>query len=323
MPVKIDYIKIKNARMSLGMSQQELSDKSKVNINIIKSLETGRTNTTYENIKNITDILNLDIDDVYNDDYRETKVITALNNKGGSGKTTLCSNLGYALSEMGYKILLIDSDMQMNLTYAFGLNRNQEKSLYHALINDDAKLEDYITKTEYHNIDIIISDFALSTIEMVLFTKIFRDSIFKLKLDPIVEKGLYDFIIIDTNPTLGLLNFNVLNASNYVIVPAESSAFGIVGLEIVVRFINDVKVANKKLELLGVVKTKVDLRESITKDANETIAELFNNKVMKTEISIDTNIKKSQWDRKPLIRNSRARKQYIQLAREVIANVKK
>lgn len=322
MTVKVLYEKIKEGRTRLGLSQQELSDQTNVNVNTIKALETGRMNTSYDNVLKIANRLGLSIESVYIEDFRDTKIIAVSNNKGGSGKTSVVSNLGYALSEMDYKILLIDSDMQMNLTYSYGLERDKDKSLNGAILSETTNLEDYVIKTKYKNIDMIISDFDMAAIEPVLFTKTFRESIFKVMLEPLIKKGVYDFIIIDTNPTLGLLNFNILNASQYVLVPVEMTAFGVIGLEILIRFINDVKRANPNLKLLGVLRTKVDLRENITKEADSILTEIFGDNMLNTSISIDTNIKKAQWNREPLTINTRARNQYKELAKEVVNLVK-
>lgn len=316
--------KIKQRRLEIDFTQQELADNAGLSVSIIKAIETGRCETSLENVVKIAKALNVDVSEIYLEDYRDTKVITVANNKGGSGKTTVVSNLGYALSENNNRILLIDSDMQMNLTYSYGIERNFDKNLNVALIKEES-LEEYILKTSYHNIDIIISDFDMATIEMTLFTKTLRESVFKRILQPIVEKGIYDYILIDTNPTLGMLNFNILNASNYVFIPVEMSAFGILGLDVVTRFIKQVQGINTELELGGVLRTKVDKRENITKEADELLKEFFGDKILDTYISIDTNIKKAQWNNLPLnIFNpgSRAAKQYKELAKEVIKVVR-
>lgn len=318
MAVKINYELIKEKRNELGLSQQDLAEQSGINVNTLKTIETGRANTTYENALKIAEVLDLFVDDIYIKDYKDTKVIAIANNKGGCGKTSVVSNLGYALSEMGYKILLIDSDMQMNLTYSYGHERNMEKNLYNAIIEETKEIDKYILDTKYNNIDMIISDFSLAAIESVLFTKAFRESIFKVMLDPLINKGIYDFIIIDTNPTLGIFNYNILNASHYVIVPVELSAFGILGLDILTKFIDDVKRANTELKLLGVVRTKVDNRENITKEADSVLIDVFGDNLFDTSIPIDTNIKRAQWKREPLTNKTRAKKAYQELAREVI-----
>lgn len=325
MAVKILYDVIKEKRSELGLSQQELSNQSGVNINIIKALETGRTNTTKVNTRQIVNILGLDIDEIYIEDFRDTKVIAIANNKGGSSKTSVCSGLGYALSEIkGNRILLIDADMQMNLSYSFGFDRNEKVSLDAALRKEESLLN-YIHKTSIENIDIIISDFRMATMEMAMFQKTLRETVFARLLKPVINAGIYDYIIIDTNPTLGMLNHNVLNASDHVIIPVELSIFGLKGLEIILNFIDEVKVINNNLNILGVLKTKVDVRESVTQKADNILTEEVGELVLNTSIAVDTNIKKSQWECDPTLLfkiNSRGADQYRDLAKEVIKVVR-
>lgn len=250
----------------------------------------------------------------------KTKIIAVSNNKGGSGKTTVSGNLGYSLAEKGQKILLIDADMQINLTRSYDIQRNMDKSLYNALLKEDT-LEKYIINTRYENIDIIISDHMLSAIDMELFTKKLRETIFQRMLKPVVESNIYDYIIIDTCPFLGLLNYNILVASNYVLVPVELSAFGIEGLEPLTNFFEEARLINSNLQLMGIVETKVDLRESTTDVTREILKNLFKGKIMKSYIPIDINIKKSQFAGEPLkvfMPQSRAAIAYEDLAKEVI-----
>lgn len=313
--------KIRQRRSEIDLTQQDLAKEANVSASLIKAIETDRCETSLENMKKIAQVLNVALEEIYIKDFRDTKVITIANNKGGCGKSTVVSNLGYCLSEINNnRILLIDSDMQMNLSYSYGIERKIDNNLNVSLIKEEP-LFDYIIKTSYDNIDIVISDFDMATIEMTLFTKTLRESVFKRILGPVVEKGIYDYIIIDTNPTLGMLNFNILNASDYVFVPVEMSAFGILGLEVVTKFIAQVQSINNNLSLGGVLRTKVDKRENITKESDELLKDVFGDKILNSYISIDTNIKKAQWNSVPLIafnHNSRAAKQYKELAKEVI-----
>ena len=321
---KVLFEKIRKRRLEVEFTQQDLANASGISLSLIKALETGRSESGKENIEKIAQSLGLDVGDIYIDDYRDTKVISIANNKGGSGKTSVVSGLGYALADKGYKILFIDGDAQFNLSYSFGMSIDPEKSLNHAIINERG-LDEYIQGTEYENIDIIISDFDMALIEMKLFTKVMRESIMKKILMPIVNAGIYDFIIFDTNPTLGILNFNILNASNYVVIPVELSSFGIIGLNTIRDYIEEIKTFNTGLSLAGVLMNKVDKRESITDDAQEVLKDTFGDIVFKSYISIDTNIKKAQWDRQPLDvfkRNARANKQFKSFAEEVVRIVK-
>lgn len=253
-----------------------------------------------------------------------TKIIAISNNKGGSGKTTLVSNIGYCLANIGKKILLIDADMQMNLTRSYDIMPNNEKNLYKAL-SEERTLIDFITKTNYENIDMIISDYMLSAIDMQLVNKNFKETLVKRLLEDIVDKNIYDFIIIDTCPFLGLLNYNILVASDYVMIPVELSAFGVEGLEPLSNFIKEVKIYNKELEILGILETKVDNRESTTTEVRELLRELFPTQVFENSIPVDINIKKSQFQGVPVCdfdKNSRATLSYMELAKEVMSKIK-
>ncbi len=250
----------------------------------------------------------------------KTKVIAVSNNKGGSGKTTVTGNLAFTLMQNQKKVLLIDADMQINLTRSYDLKKDINNSLYDALIKE-RPLQHYIINTKYQNIDFIISDHMLSSIDMELFTKKMRETLFQRILRSTIESEEYDYILIDTSPFLGLLNYNILVASDYVLVPVELSAFGIEGLEPLTNFFEEARLINKDLQFLGIVETKVDQRESTTDVTREILRDLFSDKILKSYIPIDINIKKSQFAAEPLgifIPYSRAAAAYRELAKEVI-----
>lgn len=210
--------------------------------------------------------------------------------------------------------------MQINLTRSYDLQRDMNNSLYNALLKEKT-LDNYIMKTKYENIDIVISDHMLSSIDMELFTKKLRETVFQRILKPVIDSNIYDYIIIDTCPFLGLLNYNILVASDYVLVPVELSAFGIEGLEPLTNFFEEARLINSELQLMGIVETKVDLRESTTDVTREILRGLFKDKIMNSYIPIDINIKKSQFAGEPLkvfMPQSRAAMAYEELAKEVI-----
>ena len=149
----------------------------------------------------------------------KTKVICFANNKGGSGKSTTCSNVGYGLSVLGSKVLLIDGDMQMNLSLSLFdedqvLSYAQSgKNLYEGIRRQD-DLTDYIVHSRYEGLDLIPASTLMSSIEYELFTKWQREYILKKCLANIVESEMYDYILIDAPPTLGGWVMNILCASN-------------------------------------------------------------------------------------------------------------
>lgn len=158
----------------------------------------------------------------------KTITICFTNNKGGSGKSTTCSNLGAAMSRAGKKVLLVDGDMQLNLSLAvfpedWVLEHAQgEKNLYHA-IGKQEDLTDYIVHTPYESLDLIPSSTLMSSIEYELFTKWQREFILKKCIQKIKDSGVYDYILIDAPPTLGGWVMNILCASDKVIIPVDEA----------------------------------------------------------------------------------------------------
>ncbi len=156
----------------------------------------------------------------------KTITICFTNNKGGSGKTTTCSNLGAAMAQAGKKVLLIDGDMQLNLSLAFFPENwvleqaKGEKNLYCA-IGKQEELSGYVVHTPYENLDLIPSSTLMSSIEYELFTKWQREFILRKCIQKIKDAGNYDYILIDAPPTLGGWVMNILCASDRVIIPVE------------------------------------------------------------------------------------------------------
>lgn len=259
-------------------------------------------------------------------------VLTCANHKGGSGKTTLTSSLISGLALSGYKVLGIDGDMQRNLSTTYGLrDYGKEKNLFRAIEDmdnlDSFNGADYIIETEYENIDFIVAHEDMAMIETSLMMKIAERERYVVKIiDSIAETRDYDFIVFDTNPTLGVLNFNIFVASDYIIIPVECSAYGVDGLGAILKFFKSTKKVNKNLKIAGISMQKVDIRENITKDSIQVVKDMFGDNIFKTMIGIDTSVKKSQWDEVPLLYhnpNSRASKQYMELTKEVLAVVGK
>ena len=239
----------------------------------------------------------------------KTITICFTNNKGGSGKSTTCSNLGAAMSRAGKKVLLVDGDMQLNLSLAvfpedWVLEHAQgEKNLYHA-IGKQEDLTDYIVHTPYE-----------------LFTKWQREFILKKCIQKIKDSGVYDYILIDAPPTLGGWVMNILCASDKVIIPVEASPWGMFGLANMFEFLGEVKQIAPDLEVAGIVVTKVDTRKNYFKQTMETLHQLDNIHVFDNLIRVDSTIEWSQDNSIPVVeykKSSRSAKEYTELAREVM-----
>ncbi len=254
-----------------------------------------------------------------------TKVIAFANNKGGSGKSTTCANVAYAMTMDGYKVLMIDGDMQLNLSLSY-FDEDKvldfakgEKNLHKAIIKQE-RLDDYIVHTGYERLDLIPSSTLMSSIEYELFTKWQREFILKKCLSGIKESGEYDYILIDSPPTLGGWVMNILCAADYLIVPVEASPWGLFGLANMVDFYNEVREINPALSLAGIVVTKVDERKNYFKQTKETLSELEDIYVFTSYIRVDSSIEWSQDNSKPVIvykKSSRSASEYIELAKEV------
>lgn len=254
-----------------------------------------------------------------------TEVICFANNKGGSGKSTTCSNVGYSLSLLGNKVLLIDGDMQLNLSLSFFPEdkvlemATSEKNLYNA-IKAQNDLTDYIINTPYENVDIIPSSTLMSSIEYELFTKWQREFILKKCLKNIKESGVYDYILVDSPPTLGGWVMNILCASQKLIIPVEASPWGLFGLANMFEFLNDIKEIAPDLELLGIAVTKADERKAYFKQTIDSLKALKGKYVFNNLIRVDSSIEWAQENSKPVLvyrKSSRSAKEYFELSKEV------
>ena len=257
---------------------------------------------------------------------KETKVICFTNNKGGSGKSTTCSNVGCAMAMARKKVLLIDADMQLNLSLSFFTEdevlefATGDKNLYQA-IKAQKDLSDYIVSTAYENLDLIPSSTLMSSIEYELFTKWQRELILKKCLEKVRTSGIYDYILIDAPPTLGGWVMNILCASDQVIIPVEASPWGLFGLANMFDFLNEVKQISTELKLLGIVVTKVDTRKNYFKQTMETLKEMEDIHLFESYIRVDSSIEWSQDNSAPVVaykKSSRSAKEYTALAEEVL-----
>lgn len=260
---------------------------------------------------------------------KNTVTICFTNNKGGSGKSTTCSNVAAAMAQAGRRVLMIDGDMQLNLSLSF-FSEDQvlsmaagEKNLYYA-IGKQKDLTDYIVPTSYENLDLIPSSTLMSSIEYELFTKWQREFILKRCLQKVKESGIYDFILIDAPPTLGGWVMNILCASDRVIVPVEASPWGMFGLANMFDFLNEVKQITPDLSVLGVVVTKVDSRKNYFKQTLETLKEMPDIHLFESYIRVDSAIEWAQDGSVPVVefkKSSRSAKEYTALAEEVMERV--
>lgn len=252
-------------------------------------------------------------------------IIAITNQKGGVGKTTTALNVSAAMALMGKNTLLIDTDPQANSTLSFVENPQQyEKSLYNVLAENSQDIKDVIINSTVPGLDVAISKIAMAKLEPSLLGDI--DGHFRLKdvLEPIRDK--YDYIFIDTAPTLGIITLNALVASDAVLIPIQSSYLCLEGTDDLLETIEKVKrVANPELQLIGVLITLHDKRTNISKDVVERIKGVFGKKVFKTLVSKSVKLEESPAYRESIFTfapNSVGAEQYRNVAREILRRAK-
>lgn len=259
----------------------------------------------------------------------KTTTICFANNKGGSGKSTTTCNIGYELSKMGYKVLMIDGDMQMNLSLSLFSedevleNAQNGNNIYTAVTNQE-DISDYITQTKYENLDAVLSSSLMSNIEFDLFSKWQREFILKNCLKSVKESGKYDFILMDAPPTLGGWVMNMLCAADYLIIPVEASPWGLFGLANMFEFFATVKQINQDISLLGVAITKVDSRKNYFKQTRETLQSTEGVHLFENYIRTDSTIEWAQDASLPVAvykPSARSAKEYKALTQEVVSLV--
>jgi chromosome partitioning protein len=252
-------------------------------------------------------------------EVKTAKVISFANQKGGVAKTTTTLNLAVAFSESGHRVLCIDLDPQGNLTMSQGIDPDKvEKSMYDVLVHDIPMVE-VIQKRE---IDIAVASIDLAGAEIAMSTKIGRERSLEKALKPIL--GDYDFICIDTPPSLGLLTINALTASNKVIVPVQCEYLSMRGL---VQLQNTLKMIQENLnpgvEIEGILPTMLDSRTVHAKEAVEILEENFGELVFKSRIRKAIKFAEAPVRGASVLKydpDSNAASYYRELAKEVLTN---
>ena len=211
------------------------------------------------------------------------RIISLCNQKGGVGKTTTTISLAGALAELGRTVLLVDFDPQGALSAGMGVKSHDVPTIYDAMVGREKDVRQLIQSTTTAGVHVIPANIDLSAAEVHLVNEVAREHILARVLKPVLDD--YDVILIDCQPSLGLLTVNALTASHGVLVPLEAEYFALRGVALLIDTIEKVKDRlNPALELDGIVATMYDARTLHAKEVLERVVDAFGDKVLETVI---------------------------------------
>ncbi|MPZ96872.1 MAG: AAA family ATPase [Propionibacteriales bacterium] len=255
-------------------------------------------------------------------EHGPARVISMCNQKGGVGKTTTTINLGAALAEYGRKVLLVDFDPQGSLSVGLGLNPHEmDLTIYDLLLSRDYKIDEVIRPTGIDGLDILPSNIDLSAAEVQLVQEVAREQTLSRVLEPVMAD--YDVVLIDCQPSLGLLTINALTASDGVVVPLECEYFALRGVALLKHTIDKVtERLNPRLRIDGLLGTMFDGRTLHGREVLQRLVDAWGEDVFHTVIRRTVKFSDSTVAGEPITRyagTSAGAESYRQLAREVLA----
>lgn len=251
-------------------------------------------------------------------------IITMCNQKGGVGKTTSTINMGAALAEFGRKVLLVDLDPQGALSAGLGISHEElDVTVHNLLVDNSSSIFDAILPSGVENLDLVPANIDLSAAEIQLVNEVGREQALARALRPVMRD--YDFIIIDCQPSLGLLTVNALSCADSVMIPVESEYFSLRGLALLMDTVEKVRDRlNFKLEVLGILVTMFDRRTLHAREVMERLVEAFGDKVFDSVITRTVRFPETSVAGEPISSwapKSSGAIQYRNLAAEVIQRV--
>jgi chromosome partitioning protein len=254
--------------------------------------------------------------------HGNARVISMCNQKGGVGKTTTTINLGAALAEYGRRVLLVDFDPQGSLSVGLGLNPHEmELTVYNLLMQPDVELHEVVVPSGVPGMDLLPSNIDLSAAEVQLVHEVGREQTLMRVLAPALEE--YDVVLIDCQPSLGLLTVNALTASDGVIVPLECEYFALRGVALLKGTIDKVRERlNPRLRIDGVLGTMFDGRTLHSREVMDRLVQAWGDKVFHTVIRRTIKFSDSTVAGEPITTYATASsgaESYRQLAKEVLA----
>jgi chromosome partitioning protein len=248
------------------------------------------------------------------------RIVAIANQKGGVGKSTTAVSLGAALAELGYRVLVIDMDPQGNASTGMGIRHEARDASVYDVIVAEAHLQDAIVHTSIEGLHAIPSTIDLAGAEIELVSQFSRETRLKKALDP-VREGLYDFVLLDCPPSLGLLTVNALTAAEELIVPIQCEYYALEGLGQLLRNVNLVQQnINPGLRLTGIVMTMFDPRTKLSEQVVEEVQRFFGDLVYDVIIPRTVRLSEAPGYGQPITvydPRSKGAETYRELAREV------
>lgn len=258
------------------------------------------------------------------DRHGPASIIAMCNQKGGVGKTTSTINIGASLAAFGRKVLLVDLDPQGALSAGLGISHDElDVTVYSLLVDSSASILDAIHSSPVDGLDVVPANIDLSAAEIQLVNEVGREQALARALRPVMRD--YDFIIVDCQPSLGLLTVNALSCADSVIIPVESEYFSLRGLALLMDTVDKVRDRlNFKLEVLGILVTMFDRRTLHAREVMERLVEAFGDKVFDSVITRTVRFPETSVAGEPIntwAPSSSGAVQYSNLAKEVIERV--
>ncbi len=249
-------------------------------------------------------------------------VLAMCNQKGGVGKTTSTINLGAALAEYGRRVLLVDFDPQGALSVGLGVQPHElDTTIYNLIMERSVTIDDVIRPTTVEGLDLLPSNIDLSAAEVQLVTEVGREQTLGRTIAPAVER--YDYVLVDCQPSLGLLTVNALSCADGVLIPLECEFFSLRGVALLMDTIEKVQDRlNPKLEITGILATMYDPRTLHTREVMARVVEAFGELVFDTVINRTVRFPETTVAGEPITRwasRSAGAEAYRALAREVLA----
>jgi len=256
------------------------------------------------------------------DHHGPARILAMCNQKGGVGKTTSTINLGAALAETGRRVLLVDLDPQGALSVGLGVNPLQlDRTVYNLLMERDVSVDDVMLTTDIPGMDLLPSNIDLSAAEIQLVNEVAREQTLLRALTPVL--GDYDVVLMDCQPSLGLLTVNALTAAHGVIIPLECEYFALRGVALLISTIDKIKERlNPQLEVEGILATMYDARTLHGREVLARVVEAFGDRVFHTVINRTVRFPEGTVAGEPITTyapSSPGAQAYRDLAREVLA----